>query len=331
MQVHAKGMVNHLLAAQQAQINTSARAQTTARAGLPAESIEVKPGLGLGRGLGEAKRIDRAAAGDSQSQAPEITVQGFHEHWGQSDSPYDLNGDGTVNIDDLLQYINSLVGPDDEPQGTASNAIDAGDVEPAAPVEPIATAIPDDLLPTDPNAPTPEPQPPTIQGFHEYWNQSNAQYDLNQDGTVNIDDLLQFINSLVCVQCPEPTGIPDDHKSQPSAGLTATSSTDAASIAAAATDLDAEPASIEQPTPPSQVSLGGPRDTALASAPSLTNVQKLVQTLISRLDENGFKDHPPTNIRELVSRLDLQPAQTDTVLRHLGEHYPQGLGVNVRA
>src|SRR4051812_8534543 len=58
------------------------------------------------------KSAELAASSSDTPSTPndhaDLTMQGLLDAWGQSQTPYDLNGDGTVNTDDLLQFIHDI-------------------------------------------------------------------------------------------------------------------------------------------------------------------------------------------------------------------------------
>jgi Ca2+-binding EF-hand superfamily protein len=70
--------------------------------------------------------------------------------------------------------------------------------------------------------------------------------------------------------------------------------------------------------------------TKTASAASRRQrLQDVAHELSERLDVAGFDRRPPTNIRDLVRALDLQPQESSLVLRLLADRYPGGLGVSL--
>jgi hypothetical protein len=135
-------------------------------------------------------------------------------------------------------------------------------------------------------------QTPTLQGVLDAWGQTGSTMDLNASGLVDMDDVLQFLNGV-----PVSSGTPESGDSQAPAGLVSHASR-ARSAAA------------------------GGLTTAAGS------LQKLTDSLIDRLGSVGFKDQPPTNIRQLVDGLNLSPRQSDQMLAKLSARYPNGLGVN---
>jgi hypothetical protein len=112
------------------------------------------------------------------------------------------------------------------------------------------------------------------------WGSDNAQYDLNGDGTVDVQDLLQMLGSLP--QGDVPAG-------------------DVPSILSAN---------------------GGP--SFAAQGP-----ETLAASLIEKLEEAGFDQHPPTNLHTMLSQMDLSDGDRQAVLAKLSNHYPAGLGVNM--
>jgi Ca2+-binding EF-hand superfamily protein len=376
MQVHGNSTANPTLNA----ILAHAR-QAKSPVALGNSAVEAKPGLGEAKKAESANHTPAAAA---QQPGTDNTLEGIRKHWGQSDSPYDLNGDGTVNVDDILHYIAGLANgqPDGSTVDPAMNNVVATD-ESGISVAAGDTSIPDQLSTTDPTS----GQPLTLDGFNDHWGHANSQYDLNSDGTVNMDDLLAFINSQSTPIAPEisPPAF-DRHVDE----LPTIAGPDQIDLASATVALDETPATVgnlnnvDQP----QVSLdgllgawgtnnstfdlngdgtvniddllqyigqlGAPQNAGAESQRVASNIpaqllatesagknqrgeqlqvraQKLVDSLISRLSETGFEDHPPTNIRDLVSRLDLHPSQMNFVMHKLGERYPMGLGVNLKA
>jgi len=68
---------------------------------------------------------------------------------------------------------------------------------------------------------------------------------------------------------------------------------------------------------------------AASAASRRQRLQDVAHELGERLDAAGFDRTPPTNIRELVRAIDLQPRDSSLVLRMLGDRYPGGLGVSL--
>lgn len=380
MHVHGNSSANPSINALLAQAR-----QPKAQLALGNSAIESKPGLGLGRGVGEAKKAEGSPTPEA-AQAPTVdTLEGIRKHWGQSDSPFDVNGDGTVNIDDILHFIASQ-GQPGKPDGSAVDdataSITAAEESEASTPASDAT-IPDELSTTDPKA----GQPLSLDGFNQHWGQANDEYDLNSDGTVNMDDMLAFINQQPSIETPELAPPTFDRRANelptitgpvegespseivagdgPAAIVGNQESTDQPQVTIdgllgawgtnnstfdlngdGTVNMDDVLQHIAQLGAPQNAGSESPRAASAVSA-QLTatdiggksqrgeqahvRVQNLVNSLINRLNETGFENQPPTNIRDIVSRLDLHPSQMNFVMNRLGERYPQGLGVNLRA
>lgn len=108
-----------------------------------------------------ATQVDSGTAADGDSP-PEngwwLTIDGLLAAWGQTDSPYDLNGDGVVDVSDLLALLaagGTMPGPGEGP-----------------------------------------PPPLTIDGLMQAWGTNNPHYDLNGDGVVDVSDLLMLLAQL---------------------------------------------------------------------------------------------------------------------------------------
>jgi hypothetical protein len=210
-------------------------------------------------------------------------MQGLMNAWGQTNSPYDLNQDGTVDVDDLLCMLSKW--PDNQSAVDAPPAPDAAInsvvAEPGVTVGEQPNAVALNEPPADTEAP-----PMTLKGLMAAWGQTNSPYDLNADGVVDVDDLLQWLDNW-----PDGAG-----ESGPQAAQA--------------------PASAK------------PSLSANTSA-SMADIGKLADRLIDRLTAAGFDTQPPTNIREVVDRLNLPPRQTSHIFKRLAAMYPQGMGVNV--
>ena len=141
--------------------------------------------------------LDVKAPRSDQAAPPEhLTLRGLREAWGQSDSPYDLNTDGTVNFADMLQLIERL--------GESHN--------PVTPAVPAPPPVLDGAVPiTDPQAvageveETEEPEPPvTLRSLLAAFGKRDTQFDLNSDGTVNFGDVIEFLRQQRGTEPPTP-------------------------------------------------------------------------------------------------------------------------------
>ena len=119
---------------------------------------------------------------------PSNPLQDLIDAWGQTNSPHDLNGDGTVGILDLLELLKRMSEESDKPDGIA---IDAADTPPSA-IDPGAAGTP--------------PAKTPLELLIEDWGQSGSPFDLNQDGTVGIRDMLMLLAQMT--NSPPPPAIP---------------------------------------------------------------------------------------------------------------------------
>ncbi|HWB18973.1 MAG TPA: hypothetical protein VG711_01640, partial [Phycisphaerales bacterium] len=103
-----------------------------------------------------------------------LSLEGFQKSWGTNDPTYDLNADGNVDINDISQWIADLM---HEVSGTG-----AGDTDT------VGNADTDSATPASPS-----PVQLTRAGFDRTWGSNDSNYDLNGDGTVNIDDLTTWV------------------------------------------------------------------------------------------------------------------------------------------
>jgi hypothetical protein len=89
----------------------------------------------------------------SSLSGPLLTLEGLQQAWGESDSAYDLDADGTVGIGDFLMLL------------AEGGVMENPDREAA----------------------------PTIDGVIATWGESNTTYDVDESGTVGIDDFLAVL------------------------------------------------------------------------------------------------------------------------------------------
>lgn len=95
-----------------------------------------------------------AEADDPPASGDMLTLKGLIAAWGQTDSPYDLTGDGTVDMSDLLTLLQNG-GTMPMPEGAQ--------------------------------------EPLTLKGLLAAWGSGNSTFDLNADGIVDVTDLLAFL------------------------------------------------------------------------------------------------------------------------------------------
>jgi Ca2+-binding EF-hand superfamily protein len=119
---------------------------------------------------------DIAEPGDEGAEG-KSPVERLLADWGKTDSAWDLNGDGTVNIRDFLQLLAQ----------TGGGADDAPPITPnlGAKAETIREGLGDIDEPPDPKTP--------VEQLLADWGKAESAWDLNGDGTVNIRDFLQLL------------------------------------------------------------------------------------------------------------------------------------------
>jgi Ca2+-binding EF-hand superfamily protein len=216
-----------------------------------------------GEVIGDTSNVDPSSLfTNNGGDNGELSLDGLMQAWGSDDPQYDLNGDGTVDTSDLLSFLQQYGGQSPEAgdgPGSTSN------VDPA----------------TQTSNADPASNNLTLDGLMQAWGSDNAQYDLNGDGTVDVQDLLQMLSSLT----PGETTAASDISSLLSAN-------------------------------------GGPSFAAQDPA-------SLASSLIEKLEESGFDQHPPTNLHDMLGQLNLSDGDRKSVLEKLSNHYPVGLGVNM--
>jgi len=133
---------------------------------------------------------------------PHLTpLEALIADWGKSDSPYDLNGDGTVGIQDLLQLLTDMSVKQTGPP----------------PAEPDPGVTPPPKTPGDIVNPDPPPADP-VQALFDAWGQTNSPFDFNGDGTVGIQDLLELLKRM-SDDSDKPGGSKIDAADNPPSGI----------------------------------------------------------------------------------------------------------------
>lgn len=143
-----------------------------------------------------AKRPANTGEGVSNRPRNLPTVGEIREHRGEtvdaSNARYDLNGDGRINVADILHLRDLL-------NGSRSNRIRrhvAISQKPATTHSGRQSSRPAGVVtPKEPGPVQQTPtQPPTIEEIRQHRgetvDQSNARYDLNGDGRINVADIL---------------------------------------------------------------------------------------------------------------------------------------------
>jgi len=108
------------------------------------------------------------SAGELQSQADRLKA--LLADWGTSDSKYDLDGDGTVGIQDMLALLKLMAQEVPQPN--------TGVETPGTPPEPGA------------------PGPTVLEQLIADWGKKDSRFDLDGDGTVGIRDMLMLLAQM---------------------------------------------------------------------------------------------------------------------------------------
>ncbi len=182
--------------------------------------LAVTAGVGL-PASGTAAEQPPSDIGNDGPVTPDLSpVAGLLAEWGQSCPRYDLSGDGTVDIRDLLALLADL---GDDAFSVPPDVGEVGD-QPvsAAPVPPpdvhmfrspfamAIVAVDDADLASDPRIGDRHSSSPVDELFAE-WGRSCPRHDLNADGTVDIRDLLIALNDMGYEPVPPAVpGIPGD-------------------------------------------------------------------------------------------------------------------------
>jgi len=294
---------------------------------------------------GEPKPKEPGPGAQPPQPAP-LTREGFERAWGTANEQYDLDGSGTVDMDDWTRWSLNLPAITPETEATqptlqASDGVTTGGFEVQNGVD------------TPPNPATTGAAGPTLEGVSEAWGGADPVNDVNGDGMVNIDDY----TAVVLGRQQAATQADEQAKTLPAGPI-------------------GPPAPIEKPRrvadllPPIEVRRKGGRtddpltnrlllvlrrlraagmhdrnvflakmnggkglDEAMGLATSDVDARtrSLTSQLLHELKQSGFASRPPGNIRDLVSAMHLDPSQEKYVMGRLGSAYPGGLGINATA
>lgn len=184
-------------------------------------TVDVKDLLALLARLGSDTVSDPSAesGGAIETPAQGPSVDSILADWGQTESPSDLDGDGTVNVKDLLAMLTRVSQggdqQDQQPQvpdatfiqkllaswGQESAAFDING-DGTVGVQDLLAALAGATGDTQDSA----PDQPSIQDLLAAWGRTDSTSDLNQDGTVNVQDLLKALAEIGQDRQPPPTG-----------------------------------------------------------------------------------------------------------------------------
>jgi hypothetical protein len=265
-------------------------------------------------------------------------MQGLLEHWGQANSRYDLNADGTVDVDDLIAMIaNWQAAPDNPPStdpvmpsGDSTPVLSPAKIEPATgertpSVDVVATSSPDSPVADTASEPItePAPAPDPLDKLVGAWGQPATEYDFDGNGVIDADDLIHMILNW---GSPTPPAATAASAAVPPTNIaTDALTTEAASIDKPARHRTADDVAADRADKPRLHD----RDRH-GRALSPHALAKVTESLVDRLMSAGFTDRPPADLRDIVDSLKLTPGDTKSVMRSLRKAYPGGLGVNVR-
>lgn len=261
-----------------------------------------------------------ADGGDAGEPAPQLTVDGFAAAWGSDDPMYDLDGDGTVGMNDLLAHL-----------ATVAPATD-GDV--ATP--PTTTAVPEELGTTDPgtipaslsdtapaskSAKLADDPAATVAGVKSagFDPASSLAATLDQIETTKVGDPA---TTTTAAGLPGGEAAPDDvvqRRLDPSllggpssywnmAGKIAGDGSINMSTLAGLGDVSVQAGSIESPEQAADI---------------------VSKQLHDRLEQFGFTDSPPANLHDILDGLRLSDGDRSMVLDRMQGMYPNGLGLNL--
>jgi len=179
--------------------------QITKRQSAESTSAAPRPGIdpAMLRSLAPSAmpEILAAAGGSATGTGPdELTVEGLMASWGKNDAQYDFDGNGTVDMNDLLELLSRQ---------------DAARTPPGTDRE----VIPGAELTTDGTVGAPAPidvgGAPTIEGIIDSWGSPDGSQDLNRNGTVDFGDLLTLLNQAGDGAVPAPEGAPPTPQGTP--------------------------------------------------------------------------------------------------------------------
>jgi len=207
---------------------------------------------------------------------------------------------------------------------------------------------------------------PTLEGLREAWGTDNPRYDFNEDGIVDVLDLVELLKSMG----DNSPGLPE---TQPSVGseptLTDPSGAPAAPVASGEPTVE-DPVTLEglraawgtddpkfdlnsdgivdvldllqllqqmgKDTPTTHDPINSPTESPELTVSGGDNrpeggagAKSITASLIEGLKDVGYDKRPPVNIHALLAQLELTEAQKQTLLGDLVAQYPGGLGVDI--
>lgn len=251
---------------------------------------------------------DRIAALKSQASTDSddaahgrfLTIDGLKKAWGESDSIYDLNGDGTVNVSDLLKLL----------------------AEGGTMAHPDAPLTIDGLL--------------QVWGQSNAAYDLNADGTVNVTDLLQMLAQLGEEPAPADAIAPAPLAATADPADTPIAASTLEkpiSSTLPAEKPATRIDITGkDPIADTTPLRPGNSGNPGIPDPldALTSYPirSFGELRDIAHAIFQRLMGAGYELKPPANIHSVVNQLQLSRPQKQAIIERLAQQYPRGLGIN---
>ena len=170
-------------------------------------------------------RMPDDSAGETLSQAERL--QALLNDWGQTGSKYDLDGDGTVGMTDMLELLKQMAEAPIEKETDPLQALldDWGKADSPHDLNGDGTVGIQDMLQllanlaTDPGA-EPDPrhrmpddsagetlsQAERLQALLNDWGQTGSKFDLDGDGTVGMTDMLELLKRMADESAQPPAG-----------------------------------------------------------------------------------------------------------------------------
>ncbi len=276
------------------------------------------------------------------AEAPEkrTPLQKLLADWGKKGWQYDLNGNGTVDVPDLLMMLRQMApgGPDDNPPAVIKLP---PAVDPKRPIEPERPKSPLEQLKAD-------------------WGKKDSVYDLNGNGTVDVPDLLMMLARMAPgdsndtpppVEKPPPTLNPDRPPVEPEKPLSPLEQL-LADWGKKGSDYDLngngrvdvpdllmmlrqmasggsrhrQPISeaVAEPTHRSHRGHGSHRSHAPHMMHGRAAAEHIARTLMNRIDTSD-----PSRLRETVERSSLAEQQKRLILDRITAMAPRGTMVSV--
>ncbi len=122
----------------------------------------------------------KQAGDDYQTRLQELL-----DAWGTDDANSDINGDGIVDVFDLTELMSQhMAAAQAESDASVNSSVEAGVVN---------DSLAGDITSVEPQ---PEQLPLTVDNLLNAWGVAGGQFDLNDDGTVNMFDLLALLNQI---------------------------------------------------------------------------------------------------------------------------------------